>query len=82
MPIEFDSAKDAINLAKHGISLARAVDLEIVAFLEDSRGEHGEIRYRAGGTIDGVHYCLAFTHRAEGWQSRIDEVLKRTLPAK
>jgi uncharacterized DUF497 family protein len=27
--VDFDPAKDAINVAKHGISLARWVDLEI-----------------------------------------------------
>jgi uncharacterized DUF497 family protein len=27
--IEFDPAKDAANIAKHGISLARAADLEV-----------------------------------------------------
>ena len=35
MEIEFDPAKDEANLAKHGISLARAVDFEIIAFRED-----------------------------------------------
>ncbi len=63
MNIEFDSAKDAQNIAKHGISLTRAADIEIEAFREDDRTEYGEIRYRAWGKIDGAYYCLAFTHR-------------------
>ena len=30
---DFDPAKDAINIAKHGVSLARWVDLEIRAIV-------------------------------------------------
>ncbi|KRA45751.1 BrnT family toxin [Devosia sp. Root635] len=63
MEIEFDPAKDAVNIAKHGVSLSRAADLEILAFIEDDRNEYGEVRYRAWGLIDGKSYCLAFTHR-------------------
>ena len=43
MSVEFDAAKDKANKAnkanraKHGISLARAVDLEILAVIEDDR---------------------------------------------
>jgi uncharacterized DUF497 family protein len=51
------------NIAKHGVSLARAGDLEILAFLEDGRNNYGETRYRAWGLIDGKAYCLAFTDR-------------------
>ena len=52
---DFDPAKEAINLSKHGISLARWVDLDIkVTFVDD--------RY-AYGFIDGVAHCLAFTTR-------------------
>ena len=63
MAIEFDSAKDAANVAKHGISLARAEDLQILSFLEDDRVDYGEVRYRAWGLIDGQPDCLAFTYR-------------------
>jgi len=63
MHIEFDPAKDEANVVKHGISLARASDLEILAFQEDVRFGYGEIRYRAWGTIDGAAYCLAFVSR-------------------
>lgn len=63
MEIEFGPAKDHINIAKHGVSLDRAADLEILAFTEDGRQEYGEIRYRAWGLIDGEYFCLAFTHR-------------------
>ena len=63
MEIEFDPAKDAINIAKHGVSLSRAADLEILAFIEDDRNVYGEVRYRAWGLIDGKAHCLAFTNR-------------------
>lgn len=64
MTIEFDPAKDAANIAKHGVSLARAADFEILCYVEDARNEYGEVRFRAWGLIDGKNYCLAFTNRS------------------
>ncbi len=63
MKIEFDTAKDETNIAKHGVSLSRAVELDIMAVLRDDRFDYGEDRYRAWGLIDGVTYCLAFSTR-------------------
>lgn len=63
MAIEFDCTKDAANVAKHGISLARADEFEILAVRGDSRFDYGEERFRAWGLIDGKAYCLAFTTR-------------------
>lgn len=63
MDIEFDQTKDAANLEKHGVSLARASEMEILAFIEDARQSYGETRYRAWGKIDGAYHCLAFTYR-------------------
>jgi len=60
---DFDPAKEAINLSKHGISLARWVDLDIKVAFVDDRYDYGEVRYRAYGYIDGVAYYLAFTGR-------------------
>ena len=60
---EFDPAKEAINLAKHGVSLARWVDLDMKKTVVDDRRDYGEIRYRAYGFIEGVAYCLTFTDR-------------------
>lgn len=59
----FDPSKNAMNLAKHGISLARWVDLDILAVVGDDRFEYGEPRYRGYGLIDGLAYCLVFTIR-------------------
>jgi uncharacterized protein len=61
--VDFDPAKEAINLSKHGVSLARWADLDIAVAFVDDRYDYGEVRYRAYGYIDGVAYCLAFTSR-------------------
>jgi uncharacterized protein len=65
MEIEFDPAKDAANVAKHGVSLADAgrLDLLAAAVIIDDRADYGETRYRAFGRIDGEGYCLAFAVR-------------------
>jgi uncharacterized DUF497 family protein len=63
MTIVFDPAKDAANIAKHRISLARAVNFEMLAVQPDTRFDYGEARFRAWGLIDGEAYCLAFTTR-------------------
>jgi uncharacterized DUF497 family protein len=65
---DFDPAKEAINLAKHHISLARWVELEVLAIVDDDRFDYGEPRYRAYGLIDGVAYCLLFTIRNEQYR--------------
>ena len=62
MDVVFDPAKDAANIAKHGLSLARADALDIRAFVEDRRFE-AERRFRAYGLLDGRTCCLAFTLR-------------------
>ncbi len=61
MEIEFDSDKDASNIEKHGVSLARAADLEVLARVIDDR--FAEERRRACGLIDGVAHCLAYVIR-------------------
>lgn len=65
MDLEFDAEKDAANPAKHGVSLADAVKLEMLAVLADDRFDYGEPRYRAWGMIDGIYFTLAFTVRGE-----------------
>lgn len=63
MTVLFDEAKDAANIVKHGISLSRAAELDIVAYVIDDRRNYGETRYRAFGFIDGQPHCLVFTER-------------------
>lgn len=59
----FDPEKDRRNIAKHGISLARWVDMEMLAVVIDDRFDYGEERYRAFGRIGARAYCLTFTLR-------------------
>lgn len=59
--IEFDPEKDRLNIAKHGISLGRGEDMEVVVNFRDTRFE--EPRYRAYGYIEDELYCLAYTMR-------------------
>lgn len=63
MDIEFDPAKDAANIAKHGVSLARAAELEVRTVVADDRKDYGEARYLAFGLLDGQLHCLTFTMR-------------------
>jgi uncharacterized protein len=59
--IEFDPEKDALNRQKHGISLARAMDLSDIIVVEDKR--YSEARFRLYGQIDGGWHCAAVTLR-------------------
>lgn len=61
MSIEFDPEKDAANMAKHGVSLARAADLDVLAYVPNSR--FAEPRFRLYGLIEGEAYCAAGTDR-------------------
>lgn len=61
MEIEFDPAKEAANLAKHEISLARAAELIFVEINWVVR--NGERRLQGLGTIEGDYYSLAFVFR-------------------
>lgn len=65
MKIEFDEDKDRRNIAKHGISLARSVELAMLAVKRDDRFDYGEERFRAWGTLEGEYFALAFTIRGE-----------------
>lgn len=65
MSIAFDPDKEARNVAKHGISLARAEEMDMAAALirEDDRFDYRETRYIAFGEIDDTLHCLVFTFR-------------------
>jgi uncharacterized DUF497 family protein len=62
--LTFDPDKDAANIAKHGVSLALASEIDILAVREDDRRDYGETRYIAFGLINGERYCLVFADRA------------------
>jgi uncharacterized protein len=65
---DFDPAKETVNLSKHGVSLARWVDLEVGEIVTDDHFDCGEPRFRAYGYIDGVAHCLVFTVRDERYR--------------
>lgn len=68
MYIRFDSAKDAINLAKHGVSLGLAADMEwdSAVVWPDSRRAYGEPRQCGIGYIRIRLFFVAFVDRADG----------------
>ncbi len=67
MHFRFDAEKDAINLQKHGISLAMAdvLDMDTAFFISDTSQDYGEVRLIAIGWLSGDLYTLVFTERAD-----------------
>jgi uncharacterized protein len=64
--MEFDPAKDAANVAKHGLSLGDFAGFDDDPVLSvDDRREYGEVRYRAFGRVNGQGRCLVFTLRED-----------------
>jgi uncharacterized protein len=65
--MEFDPAKDASNLEKHGLSLALAAELDWDASLVwvDERYDYGELRMIALAPDTRILYCVAFVDRGE-----------------
>jgi uncharacterized DUF497 family protein len=65
--IEFDEAKDASDLAKHGVSLAFGafVLANLIGDIIDSRRDYGEVRGNAYGAVDGSLYACTYTIRNE-----------------
>ncbi len=66
MDIEFDPAKDELNIAKHGVSLGFGA----VVFLDDShlllassRPIDGEDRFKLIGMVDGKLYTVVHVFR-------------------
>jgi uncharacterized DUF497 family protein len=65
MRIEFDPAKDAENLSKHGVSLevARELDWEDALVWLDERFEYTELRMIALAPETNTLYYVAFVDR-------------------
>lgn len=65
MKLRFDKSKDAENIAKHGISLADADDLDwdTAQTRIDSRKDYGEIRFATLALRFGRLHCLVWTLR-------------------
>lgn len=67
MKIEFDPAKDAVNVRKHGVSLALAAQLDWDAALVwvDDRFEYDEWRMIALAPETNTLYYVAFVERGD-----------------
>ena len=66
MDVTFDPAKDAANIAKHGLTLAEFAGFDSESITEvDDRYDYGEVRYRSLGLIDGVPHVVVFALAAE-----------------
>lgn len=66
MEIEFDTDKDAANMAKHGVSLAygaKVFDDGDVLIVPTIRDEDREDRYKAIGLIDGKLWTAILVYR-------------------
>ncbi len=65
MNIEFDDAKDATNLAKHGVSLALGAVIlgNLVGEVVDDRRDYGERRMNAFGLVQGRLFVCTYTRR-------------------
>ena len=70
MKISFDPAKDARNVANHGLSLALAGSLEwdLLLATEDTRQPYGEVRMVGFSPIGRTVYCVVFTERDDGYR--------------
>ena len=67
MSIEFDPDKDAINIAKNGVSLADFVGFDVEPqVIVDDRFDYGEVRFQARGRIDGQPFCLVYVETPMG----------------
>ena len=79
MRIEFDAAKDATNLKKHGVALvdAAALNWDSLRAKPDTRREYGEIRMIGYALMGERLCCVVFTDR--GRQRRIISLRKANL---
>jgi uncharacterized DUF497 family protein len=69
MHLTFDATKDAANIAKHGVSLALAaeIDWSEVVSKPDTRRDYKELREIGFGLIGDRLYCVVFTQRGESF---------------
>ena len=77
---EFDSLKDAINIAKHkGVSLVDANDFEwnTASIQEDHRKQYPERRFQATGYIGNRLFVMVFCIR--GIKKRVISLRKANL---
>ena len=67
MRLTFDPVKDAVNIEKHGVSLALAEELEWDALLAwpDTRKDYGEKRMAGLAPLDTRLYFLVYVDRSQ-----------------
>lgn len=67
MEIEFDTGKDEVNIAKHGVSLflAGSIEWSDVLCVPDSRRDYGEVREIGFAVIDRRLYVVVFVQRGD-----------------
>lgn len=67
MQFEWDEAKRAENLAKHGVDFVDAAQVlsRSPLVLADERRDYGEPRYIAWGELNGLLLAVVFTVRGE-----------------
>jgi uncharacterized protein len=64
--IAFDPEKDAINTAKHGLSLALAKEFDwLTGRVQPAKTVGGELRWKLIVLFEGVVYAVIFTRRAD-----------------
>ena len=65
--ISYDPTKDAANIAKHGVSLSVAMQLnwDTLIALQDTRRDYGECRM-IGYALNGMRlFCVVFVERGD-----------------
>jgi uncharacterized protein len=65
---EWDAAKNAVNLQKHGIAFEEVLPVFAspdALTLEDRRRHYGESRWVVMGPVQGVIVCVTYTLRGE-----------------
>ena len=67
MRIAFDPAKDAANIAKHGVSLAEArmIEWETLWAIPDERCDYGEERWVGFAYVGLRLFSVVFTDRGD-----------------
>jgi len=67
MDISFDPAKDAVNTAKHGVSLALAAEIDWgdVLCYPDDRNDYGELREIGFARLERRLYVVVFVQRGD-----------------
>lgn len=65
MQVEFDANKDALNQAKHGVSLllAKQIDWPSVMCTADDRRDYGEVREIGFAVLEQRLYVVVFSQR-------------------